>query len=62
MTSSKNQDPRTHDGRPLIEHIKEDIMWQDIRRLAKTNPALKDAVSKMLMIYNLVKSEKSIDL
>ena len=62
MTSSKNRDPRTHDGRPLIEHIREDIMWQDIRILAKTNTALKDAVNKMLMIYNLVKDEKGIDL
>jgi len=62
MTSSKNKDPRTHDGRPLIEHIREDIMWQDIRRLAKTNLALQDAVSKMLMIYQLVKDNKRVDL
>jgi hypothetical protein len=51
-------DKRTSDGRPLIDHIREDKMWGDIRRLAKTNPALQDALDRVIMIYKLVKVDK----
>ena len=37
-------DPRTSDGRPLHDHIMEDKLWSDIRRAAKTNPALQAAI------------------
>jgi len=39
----------------LHEKIIEDKMWGEIRRLSKTNPALKDAVDKVITVYNLVK-------
>jgi hypothetical protein len=42
----------------LHEQMLEDKMWGEIRRLAKTNPALKDAVDKVIMIYHLVKDRK----
>jgi hypothetical protein len=48
-------DKRTSDGRPLIDHIREDKMWSDIRRLAKTTPALQDALERVIMIYRLIK-------
>ena len=48
-------DPRTHDGRPLYEHMKEDQFWGKIRRAAHTNPALRDALDRAIMIYNLSK-------
>ena len=51
-------DKRTSDGRPLINHIREDQMWGDIRRLARTNPALQDAVERVIMIYKLIKVDK----
>lgn len=49
------QDPRTNDGRPLHEHIKESKMWGDIHWEAKTNPALQKALDRVIMIYRLSK-------
>ena len=42
----------------LREQLMEDKMWGEIRRLAKTNPTLKDAVDKVIMVYHLVKDRK----
>ena len=51
-------DKRTSDGRPLVDHIREDKMWADIRRLARTNPALQDSLERAIMIYKLIKVDK----
>jgi len=48
-------DPRTNDGRPLYEHIKEDKLWGDIRREARTNTALQEAMNRVILIYHLSK-------
>lgn len=48
-------DIRTADGRPLIEHIRDDKMWGEIRRAASTNPALQKALDRAIMIYRLSK-------
>ena len=48
-------DPRTSDGRPLIEHIRDDKLWGNIRRMARTNPALRNALDQCIVIYNLSK-------
>ena len=48
-------DPRTHDGRPLYEHMKEDKLWGDIRREARTNRALQEAMKNVILIYHLSK-------
>ena len=53
-----NYDKRTSDGRPLVDHIREDQMWGEIRRLARTTPALQDALERVIMIYRLIKVEK----
>jgi hypothetical protein len=50
-------DPRTNDGRPLYEHIKEDKLWGDIRRAAKSNPALQIELDRVIMLYHLSKKE-----
>jgi hypothetical protein len=50
-------DPRTNDGRPLREHIMEDQMWGEIRRMAKTNPTLQKALDRAIMIYKLSKDK-----
>ena len=47
-------DSRTSDGRPLVDHIREDKMWSDIRRLAKTNQSLQDALALAIMIYKKI--------
>jgi hypothetical protein len=49
------KDSRTPDGRPLHDHIMEDKLWGDIRRAAKTNPALHDALERAIVIYQLSK-------
>ena len=48
-------DPRTDDGRPLIDHIREDKLWGAIRREAKTNSALHEALERAILIYHLSK-------
>jgi hypothetical protein len=52
-----NFDPRTGDGRPLRYHIMEDKLWGEIRRAAKTNPALQTALDRAVMIYRLSKDK-----
>jgi len=39
----------------LHEQIKEDKLWGDIRRVAKTNSALKHALDEAVLIYTLSK-------
>lgn len=51
-------DSRTDDGRPLIDHIKEDQLWNDIRRAAKTNPSLQSELERVIMLYHLTKEQK----
>jgi hypothetical protein len=51
----RDYDPRTSDGRPLIEQVQEDKMWGEIRRMARTNPTLQDAINRVIMIYKLSK-------
>ena len=48
-------DSRTSDGRPLIEHVREDQLWGEIRRAAKTNKTLQDALERAIIIYQLSK-------
>jgi hypothetical protein len=50
-----DRDPRTSDGRPLHKHMMEDKMWGEIRRDARTNPTLQDALDYVIMVYNLSK-------
>jgi hypothetical protein len=53
-------DSRTSDGRPLIEHVKEDKLWGEIRSAAKTNPTLQAALDHAIMIYKLSKEYKDV--
>ena len=50
-------DPRTADGRPLIDQLREDKMWGEIRREARTNPTLQKALDRAIMIYKLSKDK-----
>jgi hypothetical protein len=52
-----NFDPRTNDGRPLIDQMREDKLWFDIRRAAKTNPTLQAAMERVKIIYHLSKDK-----
>ena len=53
-----DHDSRTSDGRPLFDHLQENKMWGDIHRLAKTTPALQDALERVIMIYKLIKVDE----
>jgi hypothetical protein len=55
---NQKYDPRTRDGRPLRDHLLEDKLWGNIRRAAHTNPALQDALDRVIMIYNLSKTNE----
>ena len=51
-------DARTNDGRPLVDHIREEKLWGQIRQAARTNPALQDALERAIMIYQLSKTNE----
>ena len=51
-------DSRTSDGRPLRDHVMEDKLWGEIRRGARTNPTLQDALERAIMIYQLSKTDE----
>ena len=48
-------DPRTNDGRPLDQRLMEDKLWGDIRRAARNNAALQDALERVIVVYELSK-------
>jgi hypothetical protein len=48
-------DPRTDDGRPVFEHLREDKLWGEIRRAARTNKALQEAMERVKLVYHLSK-------
>lgn len=48
-------DPRTSDGRPLHDHIMDDKLWGEIRRAARTNPSLHEALERVKILYHLSK-------
>ena len=51
-------DARTNDGRPLVDHIREEKLWGQIKHAARTNPALQDALERAIMIYQLSKTNE----
>ena len=53
-----DHDERTSDGRPLFEHIQENKLWGEIRREARTNLTLQDALDHAIMIYQLTKTHE----
>ena len=52
-------DKRTSDGRPLRDHLMEDVMWGEIRRMAKSNPSLQSELDRVITLYYLLKEEKN---
>ena len=42
----------------MYEELKENQLWGEIRRKAKTNVALNDILNQAIMVYNLIKDEK----
>ena len=56
-----HEERRDHDIRVNMkkrhDSLMEDKLWGDIRRTAKTNPALQDALERAIMIYHLTKTK-----
>jgi hypothetical protein len=52
------QDNRTRDGRPLHEHIREDQLWGEIRRMARTDAGLQELLERAIVYYNLKKDHE----
>ena len=48
-------DPRTPDGKPLHDHIMDAKLWGEIRRAARTNSTLQEAIERVIIIYHLSK-------
>lgn len=48
----------SHEKQSTLDQIKEDKMWGEIRRMSKTNPTLQRAVSRVILIYNIIKDDK----
>jgi len=44
-------------ARDLLESIREDKLWGEIRRAAKSNKALQDALNRAKIIYELSKKD-----
>jgi hypothetical protein len=44
-------------AKSLIEELREQKLWGEIHRAAKTNPLLKDALDRAIMIYHLGKKD-----
>ena len=42
----------------IIDQLAEDKLWGDIRRNAKTQPALQDALDRVIIIYELGKTNE----
>jgi len=53
-------DERTSDGRPLHEHMQDDKMWGEIRRMSRTNPTLQSELERVIMLYHLIKEDNKI--
>jgi hypothetical protein len=54
-TTNPSFDPRTEDGRPLHDHIMDSKLWGEIRKAAKTNITLQEAIERVKIIYHLSK-------
>ena len=48
---------RPSNGQSLYDHILEDKLWGDIRRDARTNPALQSELDRVIMFYHLSKKQ-----
>jgi hypothetical protein len=54
-----NYDTRTSDGRSLKDHLMEDKLWEEIRREAKNNPSLQEALDRVKILYHLSREQNA---
>jgi hypothetical protein len=46
-------DTRGTNGMPLIDSLREDQMWANIRRMAEQDPYIKEQLDKITVYYKL---------
>jgi len=50
-------DARTHDGRPLHDHLMESKLWGDIHQKARTHEGLRQELERVIIYYQLLKED-----
>lgn len=55
-----NYDSRTHDGRPLFDHIMDSKLWGDIHRKARTHPGLRAELERVIVFYKLLEEQNEV--
>ena len=58
--SSRVEVGRTYDRMKLDEQLKDDQLWGNIRRAALTNPALQEAIDRVIIVYELSRQDESV--
>ena len=43
--------------RSLHDQLREDQMWGEIRRMARTNPIMQEELERVIILYQLLKEE-----
>ena len=56
-SNNPNWDPRTEDGNPLHDHIRDDQLWHKIRLESRSNVTLQDALNRVIELYYLSKDD-----
>lgn len=46
-------DPRTDDGRPLVDHLRDSRLWGNIRRAAENDSELRELLERVKIYYHL---------
>jgi len=54
-------DPRTEDGKPLIDHIRDKKLWGEIHQAAKSNILLQEALDRVKILYELSKKDNGTE-
>lgn len=49
---------RSAKAKSLIEELREQKLWGEIHRAAKSNPVLQDALERAILIYELSKKDE----
>ena len=48
-------------AKSVVEELKQNKLWGNIHRAAKTNPVLQDALDRVILIYELSKNDERRD-
>ena len=52
---------RDYDREQLRQDLMDAKMWGEIRRAAKSNPALQEAIDRVIIVYELSRQDQTVD-